>query len=54
MADTIIDGEWLSSGSEGTREVRSPYDGSLVGVVPACGPAEVDRAVAAALDALRR
>jgi acyl-CoA reductase-like NAD-dependent aldehyde dehydrogenase len=54
MADTLIDGEWLSSGSEGTREVRSPYDGSLVGVVPACGPAEVDRAVAAASEALRR
>jgi acyl-CoA reductase-like NAD-dependent aldehyde dehydrogenase len=28
--------------------VRSPYDGSEVGRVPACGPAEVDRAVAAA------
>ena len=28
--------------------VRSPYDGSEVGTVPACGAAEVDRAVAAA------
>jgi acyl-CoA reductase-like NAD-dependent aldehyde dehydrogenase len=54
VADTLIDGEWLSSGSEGTREVRSPYDGSLVGVVPSCGAPEVDRAVAAASDALRR
>lgn len=29
-------------------EVRSPYDGSLVGVVPSCGGDHVDRAVAAA------
>ena len=32
--------------------VLSPYDGSEVGRVPACGPAEVDRAVAAAQAAL--
>jgi acyl-CoA reductase-like NAD-dependent aldehyde dehydrogenase len=32
--------------------VRSPYDGSEVGRVPACGPAEVDKAVAAAQAAL--
>ena len=32
--------------------VRSPYDGSELGRVPACGPAEVDRAVAAAQQAL--
>jgi acyl-CoA reductase-like NAD-dependent aldehyde dehydrogenase len=35
-------------------EVRAPYDGSVVGAVPACGPAEVDRAVRAALVAHRR
>jgi len=29
-------------------EVRSPYDNSLLGTVPSCGPAEVDIAVAAA------
>ena len=32
--------------------VRSPYDGSEIGRVPACGPAEVDKAVAAAGHAL--
>ena len=32
--------------------VRSPYDGSELGRVPACGPAEVGRAVAAAQQAL--
>ncbi len=33
-------------------EVRSPYDGSLIGTVPRCGAAEVDRAVASAKRAL--
>jgi acyl-CoA reductase-like NAD-dependent aldehyde dehydrogenase len=33
--------------------VRSPYDGAEVGLVPKHGPAEVDRAVAAAATALR-
>jgi acyl-CoA reductase-like NAD-dependent aldehyde dehydrogenase len=32
--------------------IRSPYDGAELGRVPAGGPAEVDRAVAAARDAL--
>ncbi len=50
----LIDGEWLAEGSGGTREVRSPYDGAVLGVVPACGPAEVSRAVAAAGAALAR
>jgi len=38
MSDTIV--------------VRSPYDGSEVGRVPKCGPADVDRAVARATKAL--
>ena len=33
-------------------EVRSPFDGGLIGTVPACGPAEVDEAVAAAKAAM--
>ena len=33
--------------------VRSPYDGHDIAVVPACTPADVDRAVAAAKQALR-
>jgi acyl-CoA reductase-like NAD-dependent aldehyde dehydrogenase len=36
-----------------TITVLSPYDGKEVGRVPACGPTEVDRAVAAARLALR-
>jgi acyl-CoA reductase-like NAD-dependent aldehyde dehydrogenase len=33
-------------------EVMSPFDGSLIGRIPKCGPAEVDEAVAAATRAL--
>jgi acyl-CoA reductase-like NAD-dependent aldehyde dehydrogenase len=54
MADMLVDGEWLATGSEGTREIVSPYDGTVVGVVPAAGPPEVARAVAAASEALAR
>jgi acyl-CoA reductase-like NAD-dependent aldehyde dehydrogenase len=41
---SITTGEWI--------EVRAPYDGELLGRVPACGPDEVDRAVRAAKSAL--
>jgi acyl-CoA reductase-like NAD-dependent aldehyde dehydrogenase len=44
-------GEERFTGSE-SLPVNSPYDGSELGRVPACGPAEVDRAVAAARAAL--
>ena len=35
--EAVTTGEWI--------DVRAPYDGALLGRVPACGPAEVDRAV---------
>jgi acyl-CoA reductase-like NAD-dependent aldehyde dehydrogenase len=38
--------------SEDAIEVHSPYDGALIGRVPACTPADVDRAVASARTAL--
>ena len=50
MRPLLIDGEWVETGSE--IEVRSPYDGSLVGSVPACSQPDVDRAMAAATRAL--
>ena len=50
MRPLLIDGEWVETGSE--IEVRSPYDGSLVGTVPTCAEPDVDRAVAAATRAL--
>jgi acyl-CoA reductase-like NAD-dependent aldehyde dehydrogenase len=44
-AERVTTGETIS--------VLSPYDGAELARVPACGPAEVDRAVAAARGALR-
>src|SRR5438309_1588119 len=38
--------------SDDTIIVRSPYDGSEVGRVPSCSPADVDRAVVSARAAL--
>jgi acyl-CoA reductase-like NAD-dependent aldehyde dehydrogenase len=35
-------------------EVRAPYDGALIGRIPLCSPADVDRAVQAASAALHR
>ena len=43
-SERLTTGEWI--------EVRAPYDGSLVGRVPACGPEHVDDAVEAARRAL--
>ncbi len=43
-AERVSTGEWI--------EVRSPYDGSLISRVPACGAPEVDRAVAIARSTL--
>jgi acyl-CoA reductase-like NAD-dependent aldehyde dehydrogenase len=39
--------------TEAAIEVRSPYDGHLIDTVPACSPAEVDRAVKASQHVLR-
>jgi acyl-CoA reductase-like NAD-dependent aldehyde dehydrogenase len=43
-AASVTTGEWI--------EVRAPYDGALLGRVPACGPQEVNDAVRAAKAAL--
>ncbi|HEV7875584.1 MAG TPA: aldehyde dehydrogenase family protein [Nocardioides sp.] len=47
MANLYIDGSW-TTGSGGTAEVINPYDASVVQEVDQAGPAEVERAVAAA------
>ncbi len=41
-------GQWHDGG--GQAEVRNPYDGSLVDTVPQAGPAEVEAALAAAVE----
>jgi hypothetical protein len=50
VTPVVIDGEPVVG--SGALEVRAPYDGRLLGSVPALGAAEVDRAVAAARRAL--
>jgi acyl-CoA reductase-like NAD-dependent aldehyde dehydrogenase len=44
-------GERFTAGQP--MEVRAPYDGAVVGAVPACGQGEVNRAVATAVAAYR-
>lgn len=44
----LIDGEDVTSGS--VAEVRSPFSGDVVGEVPVLGTADIDRAVAVAVD----
>lgn len=45
----LIGGRWTAAESGGIEEVRSPYDGSVVGEVPTAGPADVELALAAAV-----
>jgi acyl-CoA reductase-like NAD-dependent aldehyde dehydrogenase len=47
----LVDGEWLETGE--WLEVRSPYDGAVVGRVPQAGTDEARRAVDAAVEAMR-
>ena len=47
----LIGGEWVETGE--WIEVRSPYDGALVGRVPKAGAAETRRALDAAENAMR-
>ncbi|HTN99813.1 MAG TPA: aldehyde dehydrogenase family protein [Microthrixaceae bacterium] len=46
LTPALIDGKPVTTLA--TTEVRSPYDGSLIATVPACGTAEIDSAVAVA------
>jgi acyl-CoA reductase-like NAD-dependent aldehyde dehydrogenase len=47
----LLGGEAVATGR--AYEVRSPYDGALVAVVHRAGPAEVEAAIAGAVDAFR-
>ena len=44
VTPVLIMGSW-STGNGASSEVRSPFDGALLGSVPALSPAEVDAAV---------
>jgi acyl-CoA reductase-like NAD-dependent aldehyde dehydrogenase len=50
----LVDGAWVTSGEQGSAEVRSPYDNRLVAIVPSGGAGDVDQAVQAARAALDR
>jgi aldehyde dehydrogenase (NAD+) len=50
----FIDGEWVDAASGETFESTSPADGDTIGTFPKSGPADVDRAVAAAKSAYER
>ena len=43
-----IDGEWLAAASGEAIESRDPATGELVAIAPSSGPADLDRAIAAA------
>jgi alpha-ketoglutaric semialdehyde dehydrogenase len=47
----FIAGEWVDTAAGSTFESHSPATGELIGVFPRSGPADVDRAVAAAREA---
>src|SRR3954469_1910130 len=52
MAETsmLIGGQWRPALGEGrTEEVRSPFDGSVVGEIPVSGPADVEAALVTAV-----
>jgi acyl-CoA reductase-like NAD-dependent aldehyde dehydrogenase len=48
-----IDGEWTTGSGSEVREIRSPYDDSLLATVPDAAPEDVDRAATAAARAFR-
>lgn len=47
----LVAGEWLKTGD--VMPVRSPFDGALVGLVHRAGPAEMERAIGAAVGAFQ-
>ena len=48
MPSLFVDGEWVSAAGGGEREVRCPFDSSLVAVVDEAGAVDVEAAIAAA------
>jgi glyceraldehyde-3-phosphate dehydrogenase (NADP+) len=49
--EMYVAGEWCRAARE--EEVANPYDGSVIDTVPVAGPAEAERALAAAADGAR-
>lgn len=53
-ATLFIDGEWVPSGDDGTRDIHCPADGELVDTVSEATTADVELAIAAARAAFDR
>lgn len=49
----LIGGQWIGADSGETIPVNNPATGDVIGVVPASGTAETERAIAAATDAFK-
>ena len=47
----LIDGHWIEEGA--SSEIKSPYDGSRVGVVTLAGPRQIEQAIVAAVRAFQ-
>src|SRR5437868_2159067 len=47
----LIDGRWIEEGA--SSEIKSPYDGSRVGVVTLAGPRQIEQAIVAAVRAFQ-
>ena len=54
MPSLFVDGQWVSAAAGGEREIRCPFDQSLVAVVDEAGPQDVHAAIAAARAAFDR
>lgn len=48
LQSNLVGGDWIGSDSGETIDVTNPATGDVIGVVPNCGTAETDRAIAAA------
>lgn len=48
-----INGVWVNSDTSETRQVKNPYDNSLIAEIASCGSAETLRAISAASDAFK-
>src|SRR3954453_22843063 len=48
ITQLLIGGRWTEARSGEAEEVHSPFDGSVVGVVPTAGPDDVELALGAA------
>ncbi|HEX9114773.1 MAG TPA: aldehyde dehydrogenase family protein, partial [Anaerolineae bacterium] len=54
MYQNYIAGDWVGALAGETFASYNPANGELIGELPQCGPADVERAVAGAVDAFHQ